>query len=83
MAGAIAGGLAIGILEKLFEIYPGQPNLGSDSETWFAFVFALLFLLSPTARAVRRKDNRAVRYVFYRTVGQFEAAISPIMRCIQ
>jgi branched-chain amino acid transport system permease protein len=43
--GAIIGGLAIGILEKLFEIYWGQPLLGGNTETWFAFVFALLFLL--------------------------------------
>lgn len=43
--GAIVGGLAIGILEKLFEIYWGQPLLGGNTETWFAFVFALLVLL--------------------------------------
>ena len=39
------GGLAIGILEKLFEIYWGQPLLGGNTETWFAFVFALIVLL--------------------------------------
>ncbi len=43
--GAIVGGLAIGILEKLFEIYWGQPLLGGNTETWFAFVFALIVLL--------------------------------------
>lgn len=43
--GAIIGGLAIGILEKLFEIYWGQPLLGGNTETWFAFVFALIVLL--------------------------------------
>ena len=43
--GAIIGGLAIGILEKLFEIYWGQPILGGNTETWFAFVFALIVLL--------------------------------------
>lgn len=43
--GAIVGGIAIGILEKLFEIYWGQPLLGGNTETWFAFVFALLVLL--------------------------------------
>ena len=43
--GAILGGLAIGILEKLFEIYWGQPLLGGNTETWFAFVFALIVLL--------------------------------------
>src|SRR5690242_1130112 len=37
--GAIVGGLAIGIFEKLFEIYWGQPLLGGNTETWFAFVF--------------------------------------------
>ena len=43
--GAIVGGLAIGILEKLFEIYWGQPLLGGNTETWFAFVLALIVLL--------------------------------------
>ncbi|MFZ1682027.1 MAG: branched-chain amino acid ABC transporter permease [Rhizobiaceae bacterium] len=43
--GAIVGGLAIGLLEKLFEIYWGQPLLGGNTETWFAFVFALMVLL--------------------------------------
>lgn len=43
--GAIVGGLAIGILEKLFEIYWGQPLLGGNTETWFAFVLALVVLL--------------------------------------
>jgi branched-chain amino acid transport system permease protein len=43
--GAIVGGLAIGILEKLFEIYWGQPLMGGNTETWFAFVFALVVLL--------------------------------------
>ncbi len=43
--GAILGGLAIGILEKLFEIYWGQPLLGGNTETWFAFVLALIVLL--------------------------------------
>ncbi|MDD7911825.1 branched-chain amino acid ABC transporter permease [Pseudovibrio exalbescens] len=45
VAGAIVGGLAIGILEKLFEIYWGQPFLGGNTETWFAFILALLVLL--------------------------------------
>jgi branched-chain amino acid transport system permease protein len=43
--GAIVGGLAIGVLEKLFEIYWGQPLMGGGTETWFAFVLALLILL--------------------------------------
>ena len=43
--GAIVGGLAIGVLEKLFEIYWGQPLLGGNTETWFAYVLALAVLL--------------------------------------
>ncbi|MCR4264934.1 branched-chain amino acid ABC transporter permease [Nitratireductor sp. ZSWI3] len=43
--GAIIGGLAIGILEKVFEIYWGQPLLGGNTEAWFAYVLALLVLL--------------------------------------
>ncbi len=45
VSGAIIGGLMIGILEKLFEIYWGQPLMGGNTETWFAFVFALIVLL--------------------------------------
>ncbi len=45
ITGAIVGGLAIGLLEKLFEIYWGQPLLGGGTETWFAFVLALIVLL--------------------------------------
>jgi branched-chain amino acid transport system permease protein len=45
VSGAIIGGLMIGILEKLFEIYWGQPLLGGNTETWFAFMFALIVLL--------------------------------------
>lgn len=43
--GAILGGLAIGLLEKLFEIYWGQPLLGGNTETWFAYVLALAVLV--------------------------------------
>jgi branched-chain amino acid transport system permease protein len=43
--GAIIGGLMIGILEKLFEIYWGQPLLGGNTEIWFAYMLALLVLL--------------------------------------
>jgi len=43
--GAIIGGLMIGILEKLFEIYWGQPLLGGNTEVWFAYVLALVVLL--------------------------------------
>ena len=45
ITGAIVGGPMIGMLEKLFEIYWGQPLLGGNTETWFAFVLALIVLL--------------------------------------
>jgi branched-chain amino acid transport system permease protein len=45
ITGAIVGGIAIGILEKLFEIYWGQPILGGNTEAWFAYVLALVVLL--------------------------------------
>lgn len=45
ISGAIIGGLMIGMLEKMFEIYWGQPLLGGNTETWFAFVLALIILL--------------------------------------
>ncbi|WP_417525857.1 branched-chain amino acid ABC transporter permease [Marinovum sp.] len=45
ITGAIIGGLLIGLSEKLFEIYWGQPLLGGNTETWFAFVLALVVLL--------------------------------------
>ncbi|MDO6583973.1 branched-chain amino acid ABC transporter permease [Salipiger sp. 1_MG-2023] len=45
ITGAVIGGLMIGMLEKLFEIYWGQPLLGGNTETWFAFVLALIVLL--------------------------------------
>ncbi|MGP6087042.1 branched-chain amino acid ABC transporter permease [Antarctobacter jejuensis] len=45
ITGAIIGGLLIGLSEKLFEIYWGQPILGGNTETWFAFVLALIVLL--------------------------------------
>lgn len=43
--GAIIGGLIIGFSEKLFELYWGSPILGGGTESWFAFIVALLFLL--------------------------------------
>jgi len=45
ITGAIIGGLMIGMSEKMFEIYWGQPLLGGNTETWFAFVLALIVLL--------------------------------------
>ncbi len=43
--GAIIGGLIIGIGEKLFDLYWGSPILGGGTESWFAFIIALIFLL--------------------------------------
>ena len=43
--GAIVGGLIIGVGEKLFEFAIGQPFLGGATETWFAYVLALVFLV--------------------------------------
>ncbi|MEM0936894.1 MAG: branched-chain amino acid ABC transporter permease [Pseudomonadota bacterium] len=45
ITGAIVGGLMIGVLEKLFEVYWGQPLMGGNTETWFAFVLALIVLM--------------------------------------
>jgi branched-chain amino acid transport system permease protein len=42
--GAIAGGLIIGIGEKIAEVYWG-PLVGGAIENWFAYVLALAFLL--------------------------------------
>jgi branched-chain amino acid transport system permease protein len=42
--GAIAGGLIIGIGEKLGEFYWG-PLVGGGTDAWFAYVIALVFLL--------------------------------------
>jgi branched-chain amino acid transport system permease protein len=43
-AGAIIGGLIIGVGEKLSEVFLG-PYVGGGIEIWFAYVLALLFLL--------------------------------------
>ncbi len=43
--GAIVGGLIIGVGEKLFEFLIGAPYLGGATETWFAYVLALVFLV--------------------------------------
>ena len=42
--GAIAGGLIIGVGEKLGQVYWG-PLVGGAIENWFAYVLALVFLL--------------------------------------
>ena len=43
--GAIVGGLIIGVGEKLFEFLIGSPYLGGATETWFAYMLALIFLV--------------------------------------
>jgi branched-chain amino acid transport system permease protein len=42
--GAIVGGLIIGLGEKIGEFYWG-PLIGGGTDSWFAFVIALIFLL--------------------------------------
>ncbi len=42
--GAIVGGLIIGIGEKITEFYWG-PLMGGGTDSWFAFVIALVFLM--------------------------------------
>ncbi|MGE0676236.1 branched-chain amino acid ABC transporter permease [Pseudolabrys sp.] len=42
--GAIVGGLIIGVGEKLAEFYWG-PLIGGGTDSWFAYVIALIFLL--------------------------------------
>jgi branched-chain amino acid transport system permease protein len=42
--GAVAGGLIVGVGEKLGEVYWG-PLVGGAIENWFAYVVALVFLL--------------------------------------
>lgn len=43
--GAIIGGLIIGLGEKVFDLYWGVPLLGGSTESWFAYIIALIFLL--------------------------------------
>ena len=42
--GAIVGGLIIGVGEKIAEFYWG-PLIGGGTDSWFAFVIALIFLM--------------------------------------
>jgi branched-chain amino acid transport system permease protein len=44
IAGAIVGGLLIGLTETLAEIYVG-PLVGGGIDQWIAYVIALIFLL--------------------------------------
>lgn len=44
IAGAIVGGLIIGVGEKVAEVYWG-PLIGGAIESWFAYVLAMVFLM--------------------------------------
>jgi branched-chain amino acid transport system permease protein len=44
VAGAIVGGLLVGAIEKLSEVFIG-PTVGGGIEGWIAYVVALAFLL--------------------------------------
>jgi branched-chain amino acid transport system permease protein len=44
IAGAIVGGLIVGVIEKLAEVYVG-PFVGGGIESWFAYTVATVFLL--------------------------------------
>jgi branched-chain amino acid transport system permease protein len=57
--GVIVGGLIIGALEKLAEVYIG-PYFGGGIESWFAYVIALAFLLArPVGLFGQRPVERA------------------------
>jgi len=57
--GAIVGGLIVGALEKLAEVYLG-PYVGGGIESWFAYVAALAFLLvKPSGLFGQRLVERA------------------------
>ncbi len=56
--GAIVGGLIIGALEKLAEVYLG-PHIGGGIEGWFAYMMALAVFARSTRRPVWRKEDRS------------------------
>ncbi|HEY0291202.1 MAG TPA: branched-chain amino acid ABC transporter permease [Hansschlegelia sp.] len=59
IAGAIVGGLIIGVVEKLGEVYVG-PYLGGGIESWIAYAVALAFLLvRPSGLFGKRSVERA------------------------
>lgn len=59
IAGAIVGGLIVGALEKLAEVYLG-PFVGGGIESWVAYVAALAFLLvRPSGLFGQRPVERA------------------------
>lgn len=43
--GAIVGGLMIGAIEKLVEVFIGIPYFGGGTESWTPYIFAMFFLL--------------------------------------
>jgi branched-chain amino acid transport system permease protein len=43
--GAIVGGLIIGAVEKIFEVFVGIPYFGGGTENWSPYMLALVFLL--------------------------------------
>ena len=58
IGGAIVGGLLIGAIEKLSEVFIG-PYLGGGIQNWIAYVAALLFLLiRPTGLFGQRRIER-------------------------
>ena len=57
--GAIAGGLIVGILEKLGEFYWG-PLIGGGIESWLAYVIAMIVLLFRPAGLFAQRRHSAV-----------------------
>jgi branched-chain amino acid transport system permease protein len=45
ITGAIVGGLIVGAVEKLFEVFVGIPYLGGGTENWSPYMLAMLVLL--------------------------------------
>ncbi len=45
IAGAIIGGLIVGAVEKVFELFIGIPYLGGGTENWSPYALAMIFLL--------------------------------------
>ncbi len=43
--GAVVGGLIIGAMEKVFEVFVGLPYLGGGTENWSPYMLAMIFLL--------------------------------------
>ena len=78
--GAIVGGLIIGAIEKLAEVYLG-PFVGGGIEGWFPYVLALVVPAGPARGPVRREDHSAHltatprrSRMLYREAGQFKTS---------